>query len=60
MTCREAQSLLEANGWTRTQGGKHGVKMEKQGERPITLPTHNGDAYGVDLTRRILRQAKLR
>jgi predicted RNA binding protein YcfA (HicA-like mRNA interferase family) len=60
MTQREAQSLLEANGWNCTQGGKHVVKMEKKGYRPITLPHHHGQPYSVDLTRQILKEAGLR
>jgi hypothetical protein len=36
------------------------VKMEKEGQRPVTLPSHNGDVYGVDLTRRFLKEAGLR
>lgn len=60
MTQREAQSLLEKNGWVRTIGGKHVVKMEKSGCRPITLPSCNGNAYSVDLTSRILKQAGLK
>jgi predicted RNA binding protein YcfA (HicA-like mRNA interferase family) len=51
--------LLERQGWTKTRGGKHNVKMEKEGERPITLPKHRGQEYSVDLTRRILKQAGL-
>lgn len=60
MTQPEAESLLTTNGWTRTQGGKHVVKMEKKGCRPITLPRCNGGVYSVDLTRRILKEAGLR
>lgn len=59
MTQREARSLLEANGWNCTLGGKHVVKMDKEGCRPITLPSHNGEAYGVSLTRSILKAAGL-
>lgn len=29
-----------------TRGGKHVMKMEKAGERPITLPRHGGKTYG--------------
>ena len=54
-----ARALLEQNGWVRTLGGKHVVKMEKAGHRPITLPYHKGAEWGVDLTRRILREAGL-
>lgn len=60
MTQSEAQSLLESNGWVRTLGGKHVVKMEKEGRRPITLPRCNGAVYSVDLTSRILKQAGLK
>lgn len=42
-----------------TQGGKHVVKMEKEGLRPITLPHHRGATYGKALTAAILRQAGL-
>jgi len=59
-TQREMQTLMEANGWTKTVGGKHSVKMEKPGERPVTLPMHKGAKYGMDLTARILRQAGLK
>jgi predicted RNA binding protein YcfA (HicA-like mRNA interferase family) len=57
---KSARKLLEANGWTRTKGGKHVIKMEKDGERPITLPKHRGQTYSKDLTRAILKQAGLR
>ncbi|MBI4885425.1 MAG: type II toxin-antitoxin system HicA family toxin [Actinobacteria bacterium] len=53
-------SLLTRHGWIRTLGGKHSVKMEKPGERPITLPMHNGRDYGPSLRSSILRQAKLK
>ena len=56
---RTAQKLLERNGWVRTIGGKHNVKMEKSGQRPITLPRHRGRQYSRALTRAILRQAGL-
>lgn len=55
-----AQSVLEAHGWTRTLGGKHNVKMEKEGERPITLPHHKGRDYSPDLRAAILKQAGLK
>jgi predicted RNA binding protein YcfA (HicA-like mRNA interferase family) len=54
---RTAIKLLERYGWTKAVGGKHGVKMIRSGDRPITLPTHRGGDYGLDLTRRILKQA---
>jgi predicted RNA binding protein YcfA (HicA-like mRNA interferase family) len=54
---KSAKKLLEQNGWANTCGGKHNVKMAKEGQRPITLPKHNGSDYSLDLTRAILRQA---
>jgi hypothetical protein len=32
------------NGWTRSVGGKHNVKMTKPDHRPVTLPKHLGEA----------------
>lgn len=57
---KSARKLLEANGWTETLGGKHVVKMEKPGCRPITLPRHRGADYSANLTAAILRQAGLK
>ena len=57
---RAAKKLLEANGWTETLGGKHVVKMTKSGERPITLPRHQGKDYSANLTAAVLRQAGLK
>lgn len=54
---KAAIKLLTANGWSKTIGGKHNVKMAKPGKRPITLPKHRGQDYSQDLTRAILRQA---
>jgi predicted RNA binding protein YcfA (HicA-like mRNA interferase family) len=55
-----ARRLLEANGWVCTAGGKHNIKMEKKGHRPITLPMHGGQTYSKGLTSAILEQAGLR
>lgn len=55
-----AIAILKEHGWEQTRGGKHVVKMEKQGERPITLPMHKGADYGPSLTSRILQQAGLK
>lgn len=60
MNQREAQALLESEGWITSQGGKHVVKMAQAGHRPITLPKHKGEQYSRDLTARILRQAGLK
>jgi predicted RNA binding protein YcfA (HicA-like mRNA interferase family) len=54
---KAAQKLLEEHGWVKTEGGKHSVKMEKRGKRPITLPRHRGQEYSKNLTGRILKQA---
>lgn len=52
--------MLISNGWTPTIGGKHNVKMEKRGCRPITLPMHGGRDYSASLTNAILREAGLK
>lgn len=57
---RAAKKLLEASGWAETLGGKHVVKMTKPGQRPITLPRHQGKDYSASLTAAILRQAGLK
>jgi predicted RNA binding protein YcfA (HicA-like mRNA interferase family) len=57
---KAAIRLLEEHGWNRSRGGKHQVKMTKQGRRPITLPAHRGGDYSRGLTGAILRQAGLR
>lgn len=57
---RTARQLLERHGWTETLGGKHVVKMEKAGQRPITLPMHHGGDYSRGLTAAILREAGLK
>ena len=57
---KSAKELLERNGWTETLGGKHNVKMEKPGQRPITLPKHRGQDYSRGLRDAILRQAGLK
>lgn len=54
---KTGQKLLESVGYVMTKGGRHNVKMEKDGERPITLPMHKGQEYSRDLTRAILKQA---
>ena len=56
---KSARKLLEAHGWVATRGGKHVVKVEKAGRRPITLPKHRGGDYGQRLTSAILREAGL-
>jgi predicted RNA binding protein YcfA (HicA-like mRNA interferase family) len=57
---RTARALLEANGWVCTQGGKHVIKMEKPGQRPITLPANKRRDYSPGLRSAILREAGLK
>ncbi|MDQ2630728.1 MAG: type II toxin-antitoxin system HicA family toxin [Actinomycetota bacterium] len=57
---KSAIRLLEDNGWDRATGGKHQVKMTKEGRRPITLPAHRGGDYSRGLTAAILKPAGLR
>ena len=54
---KTGKKLLEKAGYRMMKGGKHNVKMVKDGERPITLPGHRGQECSVDLTRAILKQA---
>lgn len=54
---KTARKLLEGHGWSKTVGGKHNVKMEKAGMRPITLPQHKGGDYSIGLSRSILKAA---
>lgn len=56
---RTARDLLRDSGWVQTQGGKHVIKMEREGSRPITLPAHHGADYSLGLTRGILKAAGL-
>lgn len=60
MNQKDAKKLLISNGWRETLGGKHNVKMEKEGCRPITLPMHKGRDYSPGLTSAILREAGLK
>jgi predicted RNA binding protein YcfA (HicA-like mRNA interferase family) len=58
---KSMKKLLEQNGWTETRGGKHVIKMEKKGHRPITLPhDKGGGGYPQGLTTAILGQAGLK
>lgn len=57
---RAAIALLKSHGWEQAQGGKHQVKMEKEGHRPITLPQHKGRDYPPGLRDAILKQAGLK
>jgi len=53
---RGIKAVLEAHDWVETIGGNHVVKMEKVGQRPITLPKHKNGGLrpaiaGQDLAR---------
>ena len=50
---KTAVALLVRHGWARTVGGKHNVKTEKRGRRPITLPDHKAQTYGSQLSNAI-------
>ena len=54
---KSARKLLEAHDWIKTVGGKHNIKMEKPGNRPITLPMHKGEDDSAGLTQSILKAA---
>ncbi len=54
---KRAKALMEDHGWTATRGGKHNVKMEKPGHRPITLPQAKNEDYSRGLTQSILKAA---
>ncbi|HEM6219516.1 TPA: type II toxin-antitoxin system HicA family toxin [Streptococcus suis] len=58
MTQTEMLKLLTAEGWKQVKGGKGShVKMDKSGQRPITIPHGELNKY---TERAILRQAGLR
>src|SRR5579875_731912 len=54
----EAIKLLKAHGWEQGKGGRHQVKMTKDG-RIVTLPQAHGNDYGAGLRGAILEQAGL-
>jgi len=59
MTQREWIKLLESHGWLHETGGKHQVKMTKQGRRPITLPANKRQAYSKGMEAALRRQVDL-
>ena len=50
---------LKAAGWAKERGGKHQVKMTKEGHRPITLPENKRQAYSKGFEAALRRQAGL-
>ena len=35
--------MLKDHGWERSVGGKHQVKMTREGHRPVTIPEFKGE-----------------
>ena len=48
--------FLVRRGWAVERGGKHQVKMVKDGSRPITLPMHKGRDYAKGMNAALRRQ----
>ncbi len=48
---------LKENGWEQGVGGKHQVKMNREGHRPVTIPEFKGETLPVGLSQAILKQA---
>lgn len=59
MNQKQWRKVLERRDWFCETGGKHVVKMTKDGHRPITLPMHKGRTYPVGLHDAIRKQAGL-
>jgi predicted RNA binding protein YcfA (HicA-like mRNA interferase family) len=56
-TQKELVKRLSKEGWKREAGGRHQVKMTKEGRRPVTIPEYRGETLPVGLSQAILRQA---
>jgi hypothetical protein len=52
-------TLLRRDGWRQQAGGKHQVKMTKQGRRPITLPDNHRRAYSKGFEAQLRREVGL-
>ena len=50
---------LQRAGWALGRGGKHQVKMTKDGRRPITLPEHKRRPYSKGFEAQLRREAGL-
>lgn len=48
---------LKQHGWEQSVGGKHQVKMIREGHRPVTIPEFKGETLPVGLSQAILKQA---
>ena len=58
MTQRQWISLLRSDGWRQEAGGKHQVKMTKQGRRPVTLPDNHRRAYAKGFEAQLRRELR--
>jgi predicted RNA binding protein YcfA (HicA-like mRNA interferase family) len=56
-TQKELIRRLSGAGWKRQAGGRHQVKMTKEGRRPVTIPEYRGETLPVGLSEAILKQA---
>lgn len=50
--------LLREAGWRQEAGGKHQVKMTKQGRRPVTLPDNHRRAYSKGFEAQLRREVR--
>ena len=49
--------MLKEHGWEQSVGGKHQVKMTREGQRPVTIPEFKGETLPIGLSQAILKQA---
>ncbi len=56
-TQEELIRKLREHGWEQSVGGKHQVKMIREGERPVTIPEFKGGTLPIGLSHAILKQA---
>jgi hypothetical protein len=51
--------LMREAGWRQEAGGKHQVKMTRQGRRPVTLPDNHRRAYSKGFEAQLRREVRL-
>jgi predicted RNA binding protein YcfA (HicA-like mRNA interferase family) len=56
-TQKALAKVLKEHGWEQSVGGKHQVKMTREGHRPVTIPEFKGETLPVGLSQAILKQA---
>ena len=56
-TQKQLIKTLKQHGWEKSVGGKHQVKMIREGHRPVTIPEFKGETLPVGLSQAILKQA---